>query len=137
MCSWERFCAFAREPERRKVGGDARIVVEGTHYEVDADLAGEEVVLWWGLFDHELFVELGEKRYGPYRPAGGPIPLHRERLPCPRLANPNLSHHVSRIHVRRIGTNDVCVPHRPKQSRLSKKTWSVPHFRVIPPKEER
>jgi hypothetical protein len=25
MCSWERFCAFAREPERRKVGGDARI----------------------------------------------------------------------------------------------------------------
>ncbi len=79
MCSWERFCAFAREPERRKVGGDARIVVEGTHYEVDADLAGEEVVLWWGLFDHELFVEFGEKRYGPYRPAGGPIPLHRYR----------------------------------------------------------
>ena len=79
MCSWERFCAFAREPERRKVAGDARIVVEGTHYEVDADLAGEEVVLWWGLFDAELFVEFGEKRYGPYRPAGGPIPLHRYR----------------------------------------------------------
>ncbi len=79
MCSWERFCAFAREPERRKVGGDGRIAVQGTHYEVDADLAGEEVVLWWGLFDHELFVEFGEKRYGPYRPAGGPIPLHRYR----------------------------------------------------------
>jgi hypothetical protein len=79
MCSWERFCAFAREPERRKVAGDARIVVAGTHYEVDADLAGEEVVLWWGLFDAELFVEFGEKRYGPYRPAGGPIPLHRYR----------------------------------------------------------
>ena len=24
MCSWERFCAFAREPERRTVAGDAR-----------------------------------------------------------------------------------------------------------------
>ncbi len=79
MCSWERFCAFAREPERRKVGGDGRIAVQGAHYEVDADLAGEEVILWWGLFDHELFVEFGEKRYGPYRPAGGPIPLHRYR----------------------------------------------------------
>jgi hypothetical protein len=29
MCSWERFCTFAREPERRKVGIDARISVEG------------------------------------------------------------------------------------------------------------
>jgi len=79
MCSWERFCAFAREPERRKVGSDARISVQGTHYEVDGDLAGETVLLWWGLFDHELFAELGEKRYGPYRPVGGPIPLHRYR----------------------------------------------------------
>lgn len=34
MCSWERFCAFAREPERRQVGGDARISVGGTLYEV-------------------------------------------------------------------------------------------------------
>jgi hypothetical protein len=23
VCSWERFCTFAREPEQRKVGGDA------------------------------------------------------------------------------------------------------------------
>ena len=79
MCSWERFCAFAREPERRKVGGDARITVQGTYYDVDPHLAGEEVIVWWGLFDHELFVEFGDKRYGPYRPIGGPIPLHRYR----------------------------------------------------------
>ena len=79
MCSWERFCAFAREPERRQVGVDARIAVEGTQYEVDPDLAGETVTLWWGLFDSELYVEHREKRYGPYRPVGGPIPLHRYR----------------------------------------------------------
>jgi hypothetical protein len=36
-------------------------------------------MLWWGLFDHELFVELGDKRFGPYRPVGGLIPLHRYR----------------------------------------------------------
>jgi hypothetical protein len=47
MCAWERFCAFAREPERRKVGGDARITVEGVVYEVDPELAGETVVLWY------------------------------------------------------------------------------------------
>lgn len=79
MCSWERYCAFAREPERRKVGSDARVTVQGTYYEVEAELAGEEVLLWWGLFDQELYVECNDSRYGPYRPAGGPIPLHRYR----------------------------------------------------------
>jgi hypothetical protein len=79
ICTWERFCAFAREPERRKVGGDARVTVEGVVYEVDPELAGETVVLWWGLFDRDLFVEHGERRFGPYRPSGGPIPLHRYR----------------------------------------------------------
>jgi hypothetical protein len=79
MCSWERFCTFAREPERRKVGGDARIAVDGVAYEVDPDLAGETVILWWGLFDQELYVEYGDRRYGPYTPVGGPIPLHRYR----------------------------------------------------------
>ncbi|NEP19901.1 MAG: transposase family protein, partial [Leptolyngbya sp. SIO4C1] len=79
MCSWERFCTFAREPEHRKVGIDARVTVEGVAYEVEPDLAGETVVLWRGLFDNELYVEHQEKRYGPYLPIGGPIPLHRYR----------------------------------------------------------
>jgi hypothetical protein len=79
MCDWERFCTFAREPERRLVGVDARIHIGSTEYEVDPDLAGETVILWWGLFDTELYVEHGERRYGPYTPVGGPIPLHRYR----------------------------------------------------------
>jgi len=79
MCNWERFCTFARSPERRKVGIDARVTVEGVAYEVEPDLAGETVVLWWGLFDNELYVEHGERRYGPFLPVDGPIPLHRYR----------------------------------------------------------
>jgi hypothetical protein len=46
---------------------------------VDPDLAGETVMLWWGIFDNELYIEHGEKRFGPYSPIGGPIPLHRYR----------------------------------------------------------
>jgi hypothetical protein len=79
MCAFERFCTFAREPERRKVGVDARITVDGTVYEVDPDLAGESVVLWWGLFDTELSIEHHDQRFGPYAPVAGPIPLHRYR----------------------------------------------------------
>ncbi len=79
MCPFDRFCTFTREPERRKVGVDARITVDGTVYEVDPDLAGEAAVLWWGLFDTELYVEHRDQRFGPYAPVAGPIPLHRYR----------------------------------------------------------
>jgi hypothetical protein len=79
MCTWDRFRTFAREPERRTVGIDARVHVDGISYEVDPSLAGEVVTLWWGLFDHELFVEHEEQRFGPFGPIGGPIPLHRYR----------------------------------------------------------
>ena len=79
MCSWERFCAFAREPERRTVAGDATVSVEGVSYEVDPDLAGETVTLLWGLFDQELYVEHGGRRFGPYQPSRGAVPLYRYR----------------------------------------------------------
>jgi hypothetical protein len=79
MCSWEQFCRFAREPERRKVGPDARVSVDGTAYEVAPELAGESVLLLWGLFDNELYVEYDGERSGPYVPVAGPIPLNRYR----------------------------------------------------------
>jgi hypothetical protein len=79
MCAWERFCVFAREPERRLISIDCRLTVAGVTYEVDAELAGETVVVWWGLFDQELWVEHDEERCGPFLPVGGPIPLHRYR----------------------------------------------------------
>jgi len=79
MCSWERYCSFAREPERRKVGIDARVTVDGTIYEVEPSLAGETVILLWGLFDNDLYVEYQNERFGPFHPISGPIPLHRYR----------------------------------------------------------
>lgn len=80
MCTWEKFCRFAREPETCDVDKDARIHVDGVEYEVDPNLASEKkVILWWGLFDNELWVEHNEHQYGPYRPVNGPIPLNRYR----------------------------------------------------------
>lgn len=79
MCSWERFCSFAREPERRTVGIDCRLTVAGVTYELDPELAGETVVVWWGLFDQELFAELSDEQFGPFLPVGGPIPIHQYR----------------------------------------------------------
>lgn len=79
MCSWERFCTFAREPEQRRVGVDAQVSTDGIRYQLDAELAGETVVLWWGVFDSELYVEHGTQRYGPFLPVDGPIPLNRYR----------------------------------------------------------
>lgn len=79
MCSWERFSTFAREKESRKVASDARISVNGVYYEVDPNLAGETVIFLWGIFDNELYVDFNGKKYGPYTPVEGPIPLHKYR----------------------------------------------------------
>lgn len=79
MCSWERFSAFAREPQRAKVGNDARITSDGITYEVEPDLAGETVLLWWGLFDNQLYVEFNEQRFGPFEPVGGLSTFYRYR----------------------------------------------------------
>jgi hypothetical protein len=79
MCSWDTYCSFAREPERKPVDSNARVKVDGSEYEVAPDLAGQTVILWWGLFDNELFVEHEGKKYGPYSQVSGPIPLHKYR----------------------------------------------------------
>jgi hypothetical protein len=79
MCNWEKYCSFAREPEERLVNVDSTVTVEGVKYRVSPELAGEKVVLWWGMFDQELFVELDGEKYGPYFTDEGPIPLHKYR----------------------------------------------------------
>lgn len=86
MCSWERFCTFAREPEQRKVGIDACIPANGVRYQLSPEMAGQEVTLLWGLFDHELHVEFNGEKYGPFYPAEGPIPLNTYRKPKKTLS---------------------------------------------------
>jgi hypothetical protein len=79
MCSWERYCQFARKCETRIVGADANVSVNGILYEVSPELASQKVSLWWGLFDNEIFVEFEGQKLGPYQPSGYPVPLERYR----------------------------------------------------------
>jgi hypothetical protein len=114
MCSWERFCTFAREPERRQVGIDAQVSVAGVRYDVDPDLAGETVIVWFGLYDDQLYVEHGERRYGPYTPSGGPIPLHRYR----RFKNTRTQQRADRIEglAERLSLPQAALSERPALS---------------------
>ena len=132
MCAWERFCTFAREPERRKVGGDARITVEGVVYKVDPELAGETVVLWWGLFDRELFVEHGERRFGPYRPSGGPIPLHRYRKPK-RTARDERADHIAILAARLAVPRAALTGHPELETATNRQPALVPSRPFVDP----
>ena len=47
---WERFCAFAREPEVRKVAtSTTRVSMGGVRYEVESGLGRRDGDLWFGL----------------------------------------------------------------------------------------
>jgi len=79
MCSWERFCTFAREPEQRKADADGCVNVDGVRFQLSLEMASQEVTLLWGLFDHELFVEFGGERHGPFYPVEDPVPFNTFR----------------------------------------------------------
>lgn len=79
MCDWKRFSSMTREPDERLVASDACITLEGTRYQLNEDMAGEKVIVLFGLFDNELYVEFQGQKHGPFYPAAGPIPLHTYR----------------------------------------------------------
>ena len=75
MCSWKRFCTFAREPEQRKVDSEGCVSVNGVQFQVDYNMAGQDVTLLWGVFDNELYVDFNNEKSGPFYPSKGPISL--------------------------------------------------------------
>ena len=79
MCDWKRFSSIARQPDERQVASDACITLEGIRYQLTGEMAGEKVIVLFGLFDNELYVEFQGQNHGPFYPAAGPIPLHTYR----------------------------------------------------------
>ncbi|EBP3396799.1 transposase family protein, partial [Salmonella enterica subsp. enterica] len=128
MCSWEQYCRFAREPESRKVGVDARVTIDGTAWEVEPDMAGETVILLWGLFDEEMYVEFTGETWGPYYPVSGPVPLHRYRT----FRRGKATERADRIHalarqlnipISALSGSDLCVVSDDTQQRIDE----LPH----------
>ena len=76
MCAWDKFCQFVRAPEVRLVSSDACISIDGIKFQLTSDMAGCRVTLLLGVFDNEMYVEFKDKKYGPFYPNTGPIPLH-------------------------------------------------------------
>jgi transposase len=79
MCSWEKFCSFAREPVERMVSDEAKVSLDGIDYSVSGELMGLEVTVLLGVLDNQINIEHKGVEYGPYHPADGPIPLHTYR----------------------------------------------------------
>ncbi len=79
MCSWKHFCKFVHEPEKRVVGSDACVNINGVKYQLTGDMAGSEVTLLHGIIDQELHIEFNNRYLGPFYPASGPVPLHGYR----------------------------------------------------------
>jgi hypothetical protein len=82
MCSWEKFSSFAREPVERTVSAEAKISLDGIEYKVDPELLGYDVTVLLGVLDNEIYVEYNNVKHGPYKPDGGPIPLHSYKRPA-------------------------------------------------------
>jgi hypothetical protein len=76
MCSFETYSTFAREPEFRTVGLDGRIYLDNRAYLVTAELIGERVEVWKGVFDMGIYVQ--DKAgclHGPFEPQSEAIPF--------------------------------------------------------------
>lgn len=95
MCNWERFCQMAREPDERQVASDACITLEGVRYQLTGEMAGEKVIVLFGLFDNELYVEFQGQKQGPFYPTTGPIPLHTYRS----LKKTKIEKHIDKIEL--------------------------------------
>jgi transposase len=95
MCNWERFCQMAREPDERQVASDACISLEGVRYQLTGEMAGEKVIVLFGLFDNELYVEFQGQKHGPFYPTAGLIPLHTYRL----FKKTKIEKHIDKIEL--------------------------------------
>lgn len=74
LCTWETYCTFAREPEFRTVGLDGRISLDNQTYKVTAELIGERVEVWKGVFDTGIYVQdKAGTLHGPFELQDGAI----------------------------------------------------------------
>lgn len=72
ICSPEQYALLLREPEDRSVKSDATIQINGIHYQLPAQFAGEEVTVLLSTDSDHIDIEHRGHEYGPFLPVEPP-----------------------------------------------------------------
>lgn len=75
ICSYEQYCLLLREPLERVVKNDATIQVDGIHYQLSPQFAGEDVIVLLSRESTQIDIEYREEEFGPFFPASAPTPF--------------------------------------------------------------
>ena len=66
---------MAREPIGKKADPSACVTLGKIEYQLMPEMAGEQVIILLGVFDHEIYVEFKGEKLGPFYKSENPIPL--------------------------------------------------------------
>ena len=72
ICAYEQYSLLLREPFERVVKSDATIQLNGIHYQLSPQFAGEEVIVLLSPITDSIDIEYREQEYGPFRPVAAP-----------------------------------------------------------------
>lgn len=75
ICSQEHYSLLLREPVERSVKSDATIQLNGVHYQLSPQFAGEEVIILISTDIAIINIEYQDQEYGPFFPVEAPTPF--------------------------------------------------------------
>lgn len=75
ICSYEQYALLLREPADRTAKSDATIQINGVHYQLSSQFAGEEVTVLLSMDNSCIDIEYRGQEYGPFRPVEPPAPF--------------------------------------------------------------
>ncbi len=75
VCSYEHYSLLLREPVERSVKADATVQLNGVHYQLSTQFAGEDVLLLVSLESDSIHIEYRDQEYGPFFPTEAPTPF--------------------------------------------------------------
>ncbi|GGG06519.1 MULTISPECIES: DDE-type integrase/transposase/recombinase [Cysteiniphilum] len=72
ICSYEQYQSLMREPFDRQVKSDATVQINGIHYQLSPQFAGEKVTILLGVNTNEVCVIYKDQEFGPFYPISPP-----------------------------------------------------------------
>ncbi len=103
ICTQEHYSLLLREPVERSVKSDATIQLNGIHYQLLPQFAGEDVIVLVSLDKTRINVEYRDEEYGPFSPVEAPTPFgeyHHHKKSAKEQAADNVVELSSVISIR-------------------------------------